>query len=618
MKGLRLFTPYLRQHSRLLLPLGFTIILVDLVGLATPWLIGSAVDYVVLRDAGHGMTLLLHFAVLILCVEALRAVLRFVWRRLNWELSRNVEFELRDEYFRSLTSLPPDFFDKQATGDLMSRASSDVEVVRVFIGMGVLLLFDTLAIELTTVPVLLAIHWKLTLLVLVPMPLFFWASYRLIVKIHGRSRELQEQLGLLTARVQENLAGQRDLKAYACEESEIRRFSELSRETVDRSMALARAQAQYQPVTLLVTEAAMLLVLVLGGALVVWNEMGFGDFVRFTLYLGWLSWPMIGLGWTLSLYQRAVAAMERIQEVLEAARSERQAEASQRDSAQPRKLPAPARGEIELRSLSFRYAAEDPLALENISFRVESGKKIGIVGPIGSGKSTLLALIAKWYPVERGRLFVDGHDLVDLDDASLRAELGFVPQDIFLFSDSVLENIAFGRAGPDESDSDGWRTAAFQAAIQEEIERLGRKQEEWIGERGITLSAGQRQRMGLARALFGRPAILLLDDVFSNLDLKLEEAILERLAVAYSGRTWLLVSQRLSAVRGCDEIVVLDRGRLVEKGTHEELIEKRGLYWILWMSEQRGMEPGAGQGTSAGSRVPSWSEADRAEGDRQP
>lgn len=569
MRGYRLFAARFRRYRLWILGIVVSIVLVDAVGLVPPWLVGSVVNY--LDAGGAEARTLAMFALVIVGTEVCRACLRFTWRRIAWDLSRHVELDLRNELFAKAVRLPPSFFDGSTIGDLMSRATSDIEQVRMFCGMGVLVLLDTLAIVATTYPLLFHMSPLLTVYTTLPLPLLAVVAYYLFMETHRRSKAVQDQFGDVTARVIENLNGIRVVKAFAREREEVERFRVLSQESVRLNMRLANVQAIYFPVFTIFLETGALLVLWFGGSDVVRGHLTVGEFLQYTMYLMWFTGPMVGLGWTLSLYQRGVASMERLNEVLQVA--------------EPKEIggePA-SPGAIEFRHLTFRYSMDREEALHDVSFTVPAGVRVAIVGRTGSGKTTLVSLLTRLYEPPPGTVFVGGKDVRTLSPSSLRAIVGFVPQDGFLFSDTIEENLAFGLARSDRAQVEA---ASRAACLDEAIAGFPEGYGQIVGERGVTLSGGQRQRACIARALATGAPVLVLDDAFSSVDAATEEQVVSRLREAGLGKTVIVITHRLSSVADADAIVVLDHGRVVAQGRHEELLAAGGLYAQIWHRQQ--------------------------------
>ncbi|MCE9584898.1 MAG: ABC transporter ATP-binding protein/permease [Planctomycetes bacterium] len=569
MKGYSLFSKRLGRYKAYVLGVVASIVIVDLIGLLPPWVLGDGIDYV--RKGGGDVRTFGLFAFCFVAIEVCRACMRFTWRRIAWDFSRKVELDLRNEFFAKSVKLPPAFFDGTTIGDLMSRATSDIDQVRMFFGMGLLTLFDTTTIVVTTLPILIWLNPRLTLYTTLPLPFLAVICWRIFIETHRRSRAVQEQMGDVTARVVENLNGIRVVKAYATEEIEIERFEDLSNVQVSLSLRLARIQAVFFPVFTIVLETGTLLVLWIGGSSVVRGDLTVGDFVRYTLYLGWLTGPMVGLGWTLSLYQRGIASIERLNEIL-----------LRPDPVDGASAPA-ATGDIEFRDLTFCFGEGRPNALEHVSFTVRAGTKVAIVGRTGSGKTTLVQLLTRLYDAPRGSIFLGGRDVRDIPAAELRKLVAFVPQDGFLFSDTLAENIGFSMETVDRA---AVEAAAKAACLEEAITTFPEGYDQIVGERGVTLSGGQKQRACLARAFAADAPILILDDAFSSVDAETEDKVVANVREQGKGRTVFVISHRLSSIMDADQIVVLDKGKVVATGSHEELLKKAGVYADLWRKQQ--------------------------------
>jgi ATP-binding cassette subfamily B multidrug efflux pump len=512
---------------------------------------------------------LVRSAGLLLALALARGVFNYFTRWWTVGASRSVERDLRNALFAHLQALPPSFYDRTRSGDLLSRAVNDVEGVRVMIAIGFLQGAGTQSLALFCVAGMLWISPTLTLLALLPLLVGALALRRMGDWVHRLSTGVQEQLSALSARAQESFAGARVIRAYAQEANEEAAFDALSRGALERNLRLARAQGLVNATLAVLGEAGVAVLIAAGGPAVAGREIALGDFVAFTAYQFMLVWPMIALGWILGVVQRGRACWTRIDEVF----------AERADIADPgpgSDVPGPGSPppRIEIDRLTFAYEGGPPV-LRDVSFTVEPGQWVAIVGRTGSGKSTIAHLLARFYPVPRGMIHWDGTDLSDLPVRPLRDALGYVPQETFLFSEPLRENIRFGDPGLTE---DAVHRAARVAHLLGDIETFPERLGQRVGERGVTLSGGQRQRTALARVVARDPRLVVLDDVFSSVDAQTEAAILGELRGFLRGRTTIQIAHRLASVRGADRILVLDDGCLVESGTHAELMRRDGPY----------------------------------------
>jgi len=514
---------------------------------------------------------------------------------------QRIEYDLRNDLYASLQTFPPKFFAAHPTGELMSRASSDVAAVRSLVGFGAVSAVGTAFAFVGALAAMLAADPWLTLWALAPYPALVLLAKRFNGVVNERAQAAQEQLGVLSAKVQEYVAGMAVVRAYALEPRAGAEFDRENREHLHRSLALARTQSSVAPLMGLVAGVGTLVVLWAGGKAVVDGRLSLGALVAFNGYLAYLTWPTIALGWTLSIVRRGLTSHERIEEIIRAATLSPTVVAGSARSVQteggPRKepegsvSPSPidltgfsSRGAESIRfaGLTFAYEGREP-ALRDVSFEVGAGETVAVVGPTGAGKSTLGLVLARLWGPPPGTVFVDGHDVTALALDDLRARLGYVPQEGFLFSRALDANIALGRDGVD---APRVRAAAAAAGVAAEIERFPAGYATVVGERGLTLSGGQRQRVALARALAAGPPLLVLDDVFASVDAAKEEEIVAALRRFAAGRTMLLMTHRLRAAQAADRIVVLDAGRVVEAGRHAELLGAGGLYARLWRIQQ--------------------------------
>jgi len=564
-ESLRTVRKYLWRYRRGLLLGILCLIFKDLAQVSQPLMIGRAVDSLSGAASGRSPTLFLRYVIYLLVFAALKAVFQFGMRVILIGISRDVEYDLRNDLFRHLTGLAPDYFARTRTGDIMARATNDLNAVRMMLGPGLMYWGETSLTFLLAITVMLKVDWRLALYAMMPAPAVSLAMLYSGRVIHTRFEKIQEMFSDISSRVQENLSGVRMVRAFVQEKAEIGRFAELNRGYIAQNLKLVRIQAVFDPTMEALIGCTFLLVLWMGGRDVLRHRISMGNFVMFNTYMGMLIWPMIALGWVVNLMQRGSASLARINHILAEVASIRP----------PEKAVSLGRvsGEIEFRGVTMSYGSGP--VLESVNLRIRAGETVAVVGHTGSGKSTLAGLVPRLMDPSAGSVLLDGIDLRDLDTAELRRHIGFVPQETFLFSATVGENIAFGveRATPEQI-----RHAAEIAGLAGDIEGFPAGFETVVGERGITLSGGQKQRAAIARAVLRDPRILILDDALSSVDTLTEERILTHLAGVMRGRTVILISHRVSTVRQADRIVVLDHGKIVEEGTHAELIANRGYY----------------------------------------
>lgn len=537
--------------------------------LGIPWQVKTAIDGL---RAGDGR--LAYHGGLIIALALLHGAARLGSRFTMLGAGQWVEHDVRRDLYRHLETLPPAFYLTHRTGDLMSRATNDIQALRALAGFGSVMLVGTSFTFAGTLAAMWAIDPRLTLWALAPSPLLVVLARRFNHRVEVESTELQEQLGALSAKVQENLTGMAVVRAYTMEAREVAAFERLNREYLARGLRLARTQAAFSPMLGLISGVGGLIVLWAGGSAVLDGRITLGSFVAFSGYLAHLAWPTIALGWTLASLKRGLAAMVRVGEILD--------EPGHAEEPGPPTEAPPLTGPIEFRKLDFAYGGREP-ALSDVSFTVPRGSLVAVVGPTGSGKSTLGALVSRLYEPPPGTVFVGGSDVRDLPRGRLRRSLGYVPQEAFLFSRSIGDNVALGDEAAPEA---RLRAAAETAGLGPEIEGFPEGWETVVGERGLTLSGGQRQRVALARSLVPEAPILILDDVFSAVDAGKESEILSALRSAVTGRSTLVMTHRLRVAQEADHVVVLDEGRVVEQGTHAELLEAGGLYARLWRIQQ--------------------------------
>ena len=517
---------------------------------------------------------ILFFALLIFGIAFFAGILRFIQRRTIQGVARQMEFHLRADFFLHLQKLSAAYYDNVRTGDLMTRATSDLNAIRMVLSSAVMYTADAIVFFGLALTIMLRIDVGLTLVALMPYPVLALLIRFLGKRLHARYERIQESFSTLNTKVQENLSGVRVVKAYTLEASEIEHFQALNREFVDRNHEQIRLMTFFFPIFRCLPGIGIVVLLWMGGLRVINGEMTLGDFVAFHAYLMMLIRPMITLGFIVNTFERGAASMGRIQAILDE-------KPEIFDGEQVKWGIKDIEGEIEFRDLHFAYPNGTPV-LKDINLKIERGKTLAIVGGTGSGKSTLVNLIPRIRQAERGTVFVDGVDIQDIPLNVLRSNIGVVEQEPFLFSDYLQNNIAYGLETPDEAQI---RDAAHTADLLEQIEEFPDGLETFLGERGMTISGGQRQRTALARAIIIKPKILILDDAFANVDTQTEDTILSRLTEIMKNRTTILISHRISTVKGADHIVVLDEGSIVEAGTHEQLLEQNGIYANIYETQ---------------------------------
>jgi ATP-binding cassette subfamily B protein len=559
--------PFLSPYRRAI-ALGTVAISVGAVlGALEPYIVKLAVD--ALRE-NVTWSLIAAFSGLIVGIALVQGVFRFAQRRLIFTASREVEADLREALYERLVRQPPSWFDGFPTGDVMSRFTNDIGAIRMMLGSGIVFGVNTVITISVSIAFMLWMDPWLTLWALLPLPGVSLSVKLLGSRIHRRSEIAQAALADVSTATQENLAGLRVVRAYGREESERRRFRYRSEAYASANMRLARLQATLGPLLGFLLGVSLLILLWVGGTRVAEGSLTLGDFVAFVMYLAMIAWPLIAVGWIVNQFQRGSAAMVRLNRILlsRAAIDDSRAAAGTQ----------PSSGSIRFRDVSFRYSAGRPLVLEAFDLEVPAGTTLGITGPTGSGKTTVVQLVPRLYEPVAGAVEVDGRELPDYPLAGLRGAIGFAPQEPFLFSDTIRANLEFGR-GPESRLS--LEEAAEIAGLSGDLELFPNGYDTMVGERGITLSGGQKQRAALARALLADPRILILDDAFSSVDTETEERILRRLRAFMAERTTLLVSHRVSTLRAADRIIVLEAGRIVESGTHDELVAAGGAYAAL-------------------------------------
>ncbi len=553
---------YLWRYRRGMALGGLCLVIKDVAQALQPLMIRGAVDS--FRDGA----VFVRFAGYLVGLALLKGIFQYWMRVILIGISRDIEFDLRNDLFAHLIRLSPEYYARTRTGDIMARATNDLNAVRMMLGPGVMYWFETSLTFILAIAIMTHVDWRLALFAVMPAPAVSLAVSLFGRMIHERFEQIQAMFSDISSRVQENLAGVRMIRAFVQEKAEMRRFETLNQDYIAQNIRLVRVQGVFQPLLEALIGLTFLVVLWVGGKQVLAGRISVGSFVMFNTYMGMLVWPMIALGWVVNLMQRGSASLQRINDIL-------REQPSIAPPTDPVSLGA-VRGEIEFRRATVDYGSGP--ALDAIDLRIPAGTTLAVVGHTGSGKTTLVNLLPRLFDPTGGAVLLDGIDLRQVDPAELRRHIGFVPQETFLFSATIAGNIAFGveSATPEQI-----RRAAEMAGLAGDIEGFPLGYDTLVGERGITLSGGQKQRTAIARALLREPRILILDDALSAVDTQTEEQILTHLAGVMRGRTVILISHRVSTVRQADSIVVLERGKIVERGTHEELVEAGGYYAAL-------------------------------------
>jgi len=538
------------------------------------WILFPQVIRVAVNDLSAGIThhKLVVYSLLLVVIALGKGIFQFLTRWIVIGISRDIEFDLRNDLFSHLETLSYSYYQRTRTGDIMAKATNDLNAVRMLLGPAIMYSANTIVYTAGALAFMIKMSPKLTLLTFLPLPVASIVVQYFGSRIHERFERIQAQFSDISARAQENFSGARIIRAFAQEDAEIRLFEKDNQEYIARSLKLVRLMGMLWPTLEAMLGVAVVLVLWLGGRQVIEGHMTPGAFVAYLTYMVQLTWPIIALGWVINIFQRGTASMGRINQILT---EKPEIVDSPRVSALAN---TPIVGDIEFRNLTFKYP-DGSTVLHDVNLKVPGGTSLAIVGPTGSGKTTLVSLIPRIYDTPRGEVLLDGRALQDYPLSNLRHSIGFVPQETFLFSDTIRENIAFGveRATDEEI-----RQAALGSNIAQDIEGFPEGYNTMVGERGITLSGGQKQRTAIARALIRNPRILILDDALSSVDTYTEERILEHLKRVMEGRTTIFISHRVSTVRNADQIAVLSGGRIVELGKHEDLLALNGYYAELY------------------------------------
>ena len=571
MKILNTFVPYIRKYqNEFILGIG-ALIITDAMTLMVPWLIKEVVDALPHKPLEN---VLLKYVIFLFLISLVLVVGRFAWRKYMFGLSRKIEFDILNKLFKHLISLDRLWYQKQKTGDLMSRATNDLRAVRDFFGLGVLILIDAVFVIIMAVFMMCWINYDLTFKVFIPLPFISVLFYCFVKEIGKRHQAVQEHLGIITEHVQENLSGIRVLHAYVQEEFEKTKFKEMNREYIKKNLRVTKIFGIFTPTMVFAIGVAGMISLWIGGKSVIAEELTLGSFVAFNGYLMLLSWPMMGIGYVFNLTQKGFVGMNRVNDIL---LSKQRIENSSSNLNLLKEV-----SKIKLSRVCFTFPDENIQALQEINIDLLKGQTLGIVGVIGGGKTTLCEIILRFYDPDSGDVLISGKSIRDLPLSELRDCIGYVSQEPFLFSMSIRNNIILGREGVTEEEIN--KVVRF-SGLDSDLDQFPEKLETSIGEKGVTLSGGQKQRIALARALLRNPKILILDDAFSNLDSEMEEKLLRNLKEHYRDTTKIIISHRFSALVDAENIIVLDSGKIVEQGEHSQLCRLKGVYANLFHSQ---------------------------------
>lgn len=565
MRNLYTLKKYFVRYKKKLF-LGFVFILLSNAGsVYVPLLLKDAINSLQNKiDDG----LLLQYGLMIVGASLFAGVFRFLIRQTIIVVSREIEYDLRGDFWAHIQKLPLRYFQNNSTGNIMAHATNDINAVRMFLGPAVMYSADTFIRLVIVLTIMMLLNVELTIYALLPLPLLSIVVFKLGKKIHHRFTIIQEKFSELTTIVQENYSGIRVIKSYVREDSEEEKYAKNSKDYLNKKMSLVRVQSLIMPILILITGLSIIIVIWLGGIKIIDGEMNLGEMTAFIVFLGILIWPMIAVGWVMNIVQQAEASMERINNILNEPYEIEDTENTNNSITE-------LKGEIEFKNVSFKYNDHLPEILKNINLKIPKGSSLAIMGYTGTGKTSFINLISRLYDCTDGEVLIDGNNVTTIPLSVLRTNIGMVQQEPFLFSDSVKNNISFGLNYLDENRV---REVAAIANFDKDVEQFPQKYDTVVGERGITFSGGQKQRCSLARALAINPQILILDDSFSAVDTHTEELILKNLKLFLIGKTSIIISHRISTVKDADNIIVLSEGRITEKGNHDDLIALDGIY----------------------------------------
>ncbi|HQY21761.1 MAG TPA: ABC transporter ATP-binding protein [Ignavibacteria bacterium] len=574
MKHLYSLLPYLKKFKKKIYSGFFFIILSNASDSLYPLVIGMAIDDLSKGTLRHN---LLTYVLVGLLIVVLRGTFLFLTRQTLIVVSREIENDLRFDFFSHLQRLSKSFYNNRSTGDLMAHATNDISNVRNFVGPGIMYSFQTFTRILFTLIILFSMSSSVTLLALAPLPLITYIVYKVGKLTFNRSRKVYKIFSDLTSKAQECFSGIRVVKSYVRERNENREFDKISFDYQKKNLSLAKVQAFSFPMMFMLTSLSVIIVIYFGGIKIMEGSMSLGDLSAFLIYLGQLTWPMIAFGWIINLIQRAAPSMERLLSIINVKPDIADNENTDEDITQK-----DIEGEIEFENVSFKYPLSNNFVLKNINLKIRKGTTLGIIGHTGSGKSTLISLIPRIWDVTEGRILIDGMDIKKIPLDVLRRSVGIVPQESFLFSTTIEKNVSYSS---DFIDEDEMISAAKKSGLYKDVDEFPLKFKTVLGERGITMSGGQKQRTSIARAIYKKPEILILDDSLSAVDTKTEEEILKELKSVMRDRTSLIISHRISTIKNANNIIVLSHSKIAEEGTHNELISAGGIYFDLYKKQ---------------------------------
>lgn len=565
--------PYLKKSYKQILGGILMLILVDLVQLVTPKVMQYAIDNIQTRNIdGKGLALI---AIIIILLSFSVMIFRFFWRMLIIGNSHRIEQSLRQDFYNHLLKLSQNFFNKSKTGDLMAYATNDLNAVRMLFGMGLIAAMDIILMTIASFSFMVSIDLRLTLLAIIPMPILSITIGYFGKKMHRRFALVQASFAAMSGKIQESISGIRIVKAFGQEDSELKKIDAVGDEFVEQNISMAKIAGFFHPFQGFIIACSMIITLFFGGRAAIRGDITIGGFIAFFQYLNMLVWPMIAIGWIVDMYQRGTASLKRLNDIFSIV--------PEIDDSQANMHITGLDGKIEVKDLNFRYNEDLPYIFRDLSFSLESGKTLAIVGPTGCGKTSLIELMVRIYNPPKNCIFIDDNELYRIPLEILRRDMVLVPQDIFLFSDTIANNI---RLGNPNKPTEAVHEAARIASVYAEIMDFENGFETMVGERGITLSGGQKQRVAIARALLTDPQILILDDALSAVDTKTERQILERLIQARKGKTTIIIAHRISSIQHADKIIVLSEKVIKERGNHASLIRSGGIYHDLYEKQR--------------------------------